>query len=314
MKLELAPIQGMTYFYYRNTHFSLIEGIDTYYCPFIDTSASQDMTKLFSDILPQNNSPHLDLVPQLLSNKAQEFIDFSQRIREMGYEEINWNIGCPYPMVTKKAKGSGILKHADLLSQFLEEVCKQVDYRLSVKMRLGMEDVSEGIEIVKRLNDYPLSEVILHGRTGKQLYKGSVDLDAFEKIYHLSKHPISYNGDIFHVSDYESIQARFPKIDTFMLGRGLLQNPFLAAEIKGIIYSENEKRLKILGLHDAVFKHYQSVLSGEKHLLDRMREFWLYTAAVFEDTSKFTKNLKKCTSISMYQNLVEDLMSKPFSR
>jgi len=309
MKLSLAPIQGMTLAYYRNLYNEIFGGIDTYYSPFIATTGMRKSgPTLFKDILPEVNDPSLEIIPQLLGNNPGDFKYFASRITDLGYNEINWNIGCPYPMVTKKKKGSGILPYPDMIRAILDEACKG-SYDLTVKMRLGLEHLDEGPKIIEVLNDYPLKGVTIHGRTGHQMYTGHVDLDAFETLYKASKHEITYNGDIFTVNDFKRIQERFPDINNFMLARGALRDPFLPAAIKGTFINPEDKILKIKKFHDTVFTHYASVLSGDKHLADKMKEFWTYLEGHIDPTGKFMKKVKKCTTITAYKSTVDQALN-----
>ncbi len=307
MKLFLAPIQGMTIAYYRNLYSELFGGIDAYYAPFIATTGvRKSSTSLFKDIDKEFNNKNIEVVPQLLGNNADDFKYFAKKIVDRGYKEINWNIGCPFPTVTKKKKGSGILPHPDMIKNFLDEVCLDESFDLTVKLRLGLNNLEEGMKVIELLNDYPLKGVMIHGRTGAQKYEGTVDLDAFETMYSKSKHEMTYNGDIFTVEDFKKIQARFPNINNFMIGRGALIDPFLPAAIKGVILSDDQKILKIKEFHDSAYNHYKSILSGDKHLCDKMKEFWAYTSVNIDQDGKFMKKIRKCKTDAVYSDLVKE--------
>jgi len=307
MKLFLAPIQGMTVAHYRNLYAEIFGGIDAYYAPFIDTTdISTAKPSLFKDILPESNDD-INVVPQLLSNIGHDFRAFASKIVDMGYSEINWNIGCPFPMVTKKKKGSGILPYPDMIKEFLDEVCQDDSYDLTVKMRLGLNDLEEGIKVIQLLNDYPLSGVMIHGRTGAQKYAGTVDLDSFEVLSSACNHEMTYNGDIFSNDDFKKISARFPSINNFMLGRGALSDPFLPSTIKGNDIPTAKKIEKIKEFHDAIYNHYKSILSGDKHLCDKMKEFWLYTSVHIDPSGKFFKKIKKCRTNAAYLDIVNKM-------
>lgn len=308
MKLSLAPLRGITIAHYRNEYNRIFGGIDTYYAPFIATTNKHKLSQnLFKDILPQNTSKETHLIPQLLGNNGPNFRHFASTITDMGYNEINWNIGCPFPMVTNKKKGSGILAYPDIMNAFLDDVCNQQSYRFSIKMRVGLSDIEEGLEAIKICNQYPIDEIIIHPRTGKQLYKGHVDLDAFEALYKESVHDIAYNGDIFTIDDYRLISQRFPDITHFMLARGAVSDPFLASEIKGVIVPPSEKLKKIQELHDSMFTYYKAELSGDKHLLDKMKGFWTYISSNIDGIDQYTKKIKKSQTPSMYSSVVNHL-------
>lgn len=309
MNLSLAPLQGMTLAFYRNLHSSIFGGIDKYYSPFIATTQKRKWGKtLFKDIMPEINQD-IKVVPQLLGNNGVDFRYYASRIVDLGYSEINWNIGCPFPMITNKKKGSGILPYPELIKEVLDEACKDTNYKLTVKMRLGYEDVSEGEYVIKLLNNYPIAELIIHGRVGIQKYAGTVDLESFKKLSSLSKHEITYNGDIFTLSDFKNIQSELPSIKNFMLGRGVLRDPFLPSKINGIEISSSEKLAKIEFLHDSVFEHYKNILSGDKHLCDKMKEFWSYMYINIDPNGKYMKKISKCRTEASYLSTIKEMFS-----
>lgn len=311
MKLSLAPIHGMTLAHYRNVYNEIFGHIDTYYAPFIATThMRKSASKVFSDILPENNNKSLDLIPQLIGNSASDFRHFASVISEMGYKEINWNIGCPFPRVTKKTKGSGLLEHPDMIDEFLSEVCRDDSYKLSVKLRLGYSDLSEGIKVIDVLNNYPLKDITIHGRVGIQKYEGVVDLDGFEALRSMSKHEVTYNGDIYNHEDFKNIQTRFPMIDNFMMGRGALRNPFLASEIKGIVTPDNIKLEKMKAFHDSLYKHTDENTSADIYMCSRMKEFWVYASKHIDPDGSFMNSVEQCRTKDDYDRCVDGMFRR----
>lgn len=313
MNLSLAPIQGMTVSFYRNAFHEIFGGIDSYYSPFITTTNPNKLSpKLFKDLLPEKNSKDINLIPQLLSNKGEDFNHYTAYLVEMGYSTINWNIGCPYPTVTKKKRGSGILAYPDLLESFLETVCKDLKYELSIKMRLGLNHIDEGLRAIEIINEYPIKEVAIHGRLGIQKYQGHSDQEAFMRLAQPCKHPLIYNGDIFTEKDYKKINSKLSPygISEYMLARGLLRNPFLAGEIKGIHHSKSQKREMLVQFHQNIYENYQDILSGDKHLLDRMKEFCLYLSYTLDPDERYYKQIKKAKNKSEYEAAVRAMFSQ----
>ncbi len=309
MNLLLAPIQGMTIANYRNAFARIFGGIDTYYSPFIATTEAKKVnTSLLKDLLPENNNASIKLIPQLLSNNGTDFRVYSSAITDMGYNEINWNIGCPYPMVTNKKKGSGILPFPDMIKKFLDIACADNSYTLTIKMRLGLDDSEAGIHVIELLNDYPLGGVIIHARTGKQMYTGNVDLNSFEALASACKHEVTYNGDIFTYDDFMRISQRLSTINNFMLGRGALRDPFLPAAIKGHLTPASNKKNMIRAFHDEVFSYYKNILSGEKHLCDKMKEFWVYLSVHTDKDGRLMKKIKKCHTSASYLGVINQVL------
>ncbi len=309
MNLSLAPIQGMTTSAYRNAFAKIFGGIDGYYTPFITTTDTKNISpSQFKDLLPECNNSGVTLVPQLLSNNGADFRYFARAIVELGYKEINWNIGCPFPMVTTKKKGSGILPFPDIIQEVLDIACSDSSYGVTVKMRLGLQELEEGLHVIKLLNDYPLNGVIIHARTGKQMYSGQVNLDAFEVLNNACNHEVTYNGDLFTYNDFMEVKARFPSLNNFMLGRGALRDPFLPSLIKGHMISSADKVSMIKEFHDIIYSHYKNTLNGDKHLCDKMREFWTYMSVHLDTDGKLMKRIKKCHSSVDYLDVMNQML------
>lgn len=304
MKLLYAPIHDIVLAHFRNFHSEVFQGVDTYYAPFIvTTDPYQASDILFADVHPDNNRDSLDVIPQLLSNNGSDFRYYASVIADMGYKEINWNIGCPFPAVTRKMRGSGILQDPMMIKKFLDEVSKDTHYDLSVKMRLGYDDLDDGLEVMDILNQYPIKNVIIHGRIGIQKYEGHVDLDAFETLYSKCKHEVIYNGDIYCKEDFDRFSARFPDIEQFMMGRGLLRNPNLAAEIKGINLSHADKINNIFRFHDKLFSYYEGKIDEERFFLAKLKEFWTYCHNFVDKSGDFIQKIRRTQTIEEYKTV-----------
>lgn len=305
MKFYFAPMEGVAGYIYRNTYNKYFNNIDKFFAPFISTSPNGiKKMKEFKDILPENNMG-INIVPQLLSNSYEDFVIAVKEMKSYGYNEINLNVGCPSGTVTSKKKGAGMLLDLDYLDKFLDYIFEHLDIKISVKTRIGYYDDSEVEKLIEIYNNYPIYELIVHPRTREDFYKNKVDLNAFEKFYQNSKHDMCFNGDIFSYDDYENLIRRFPKVNKVMLGRGILRNPSIVENIKN---NENCPDLKkIFEFHDDLFEKYKNYLSGEIHLLFKMKEVWLYMVNSLEDSEKYAKKIKKIKKLSEYRSLIDEL-------
>ncbi len=303
--LSLAPLQGLTDYTYRNTYACFFRGIDICYSPFLRLEKGEIRKSKIKDILPENNNG-LHLIPQILASNSDDFLYLANIICEMGYREINWNLGCPYPMVSKQGMGAGMLKYPDKIKNTLDNILDKIDCKLSIKMRTGYDNHEDIIKILPILNKYNITSIIIHPRTAKQLYKGTIDLEAFRKCIDLSKHDISYNGDIVDVEIYNNFSNNFPNIKNIMIGRGIISNPFLASEIKGLPINDNKKEI-ISKFHDTLFDSYCSLLSGDSHILNKMIPFWEFLAKSFSNEKKIFKEIKKSARVSKYESTIRSI-------
>lgn len=280
MNLYLAPLHGITNRIFRNVWVSHFTGLDGAVTPFIPAAAaSRSATKHYRDIDPGVQGP-LPIEPQLLAGPRDAIRECTASITALGYDEINLNMGCPYAMVVKKGRGSGLLPHPDVIRTVLDMLCSAGTFRVSVKIRLGQHRADELDEFIPVLNEYPLSRVIVHPRIGKQMYRGTVDLEGFDRVARCCSHALVYNGDIFNYTLFESVQKRFPFLNSWMIGRGALMDPFLPEEIRtGSRPVGERERLK--AWHDDLYAVYEQTLYGPRHLLDKMKEIWGYLGYSF---------------------------------
>lgn len=307
MKFYFAPMEGVTGYIYRNAHATFFGNVDKYFLPFIAANQHGTFsTRELHDVLPEHNQGVV-VIPQILTNNAEDFIRTSKRLKEFGYNEINLNLGCPSGTVVAKNKGSGFLSQREDLERFLDEIYTQSMTKISVKTRIGKDNPEEFYELIKIFNKYPMEELIIHPRIQKDYYKNKPNMKVFSDGLALSKNPVCYNGDIFTAKDYKQFSADFPSVDTVMLGRGLLTNPGLIGDIMS--NSPLDKQL-LRAFHDKIYEDYQKILFGERNVLFKMKEIWFYMIHMFSDYEKYAKKIKKSQRLCDYENAVTSLFQE----
>lgn len=298
-KIEFAPLQGYTDAIYRTIHNKVFGGINSYYSPFIRLEKGEVRQKDIKDILPENNE-NINLVPQIIVNSNEEFLKLTESVCNLGYKRIDINMGCPFPLQTKKGRGAAILQNTKHLEDIVESINSINDIDFSIKMRLGMDSAEDAKGALEIINKAKLHHLTIHPRIAKQQYKGEIDYQTFDYIYQNCLHPIIYNGDILSQEDIYNIINIYPKIEGIMIGRGLLAKPYLAMELnKTIRLSVSERLSMIMKLHDAIYDHYSSVMQGEHQLLLKMKTFWEYLDE--EIGKKPYKAIKKSVNIKKYE-------------
>jgi len=309
IKLWLAPLHGITYYYFRNILFQHERGIDTVIAPFMSVQSTENLNpKKWQDLLPENN-PVMSPIPQLMGNNASDFKDTILALKKLDYQQFNWNIGCPIKQITKRKRGCGIMPYPEMIENVIANSI-DLGLKISVKMRLGMDKLREGVEIIKRLNHYPLDFIVLHPRLGIQQYEGKVDLDAARELIGLSKHPVVYSGDISNIADFEALIKQIPEISQIMLGRGILKNPFLAEEIKEIKKNEDKD------LHRFIL-YYQDLSSTlislkGKYALGNLKELWHYFSYYLSLEQDKLKNLLRIKKLELFVKEADKILKLYF--
>ncbi|MBE6053174.1 MAG: tRNA-dihydrouridine synthase family protein [Clostridium sartagoforme] len=307
MKYYLAPMEGITGYVYRNSYNKYFNNIDKYFTPFIVPNTSTSFkTKELRDILPENNNG-VNIVPQILTNDSEGFINTCRKLQQMGYDEVNLNLGCPSGTVVSKNRGSGFLARREELDRFLNEIFKMDDIKISIKTRIGRDKPEEFYELIKIYNKYPLEELIIHPRTRVDFYGNKPNLEVFKAALTLSNMPICYNGDIFTSEDYYNFIETFPSVKKIMIGRGILANPGLLNEIEKNIFLE-KKILK--EFHDEIFNNYREAFNEDKNAIYRMKELWGYMIYIFSDNKRYIKRIKKSQKIEDYNIAVSSLFKE----
>jgi tRNA-dihydrouridine synthase B len=306
--LSLAPLHGVTNRVFRKAYCNHFSGFDAALAPFIlSVNTTQLKKNHFKDLVPEGQAK-IPLIPQILSNDTVGFITTARILADLGYGEVNWNLGCPYSMVANKKRGSGLLPFPDRIQKFLDEVCARLDIRISVKLRLGRNDLDEILRLIPIFNGFPLKKVIIHPRIGIQMYKGEVDLDGFAQAASLSSHEVVYNGDIKDLKTFEYLHHRFPLIKEWMIGRWAISNPFLPGAIKGETPISDPVR-RITAFHDELYAEYRTVLFGPAHVLDMMKEIWGFLGKSFPRSARALDSIARAHTLESYERAVRVIFS-----
>ncbi len=302
MKLLFAPLEGITTRTFRTTHAEVFGNCDAYYAPFITPTDNEKLSlKTIRDIMPELNEG-INLNVQVLSNTATSFRKFTDKIRPLGYNEVNLNLGCPSNTVCKKGRGAAFLKDTDALDNFLDEVFSIADFKISIKTRLGFYSNEEFSKLISIYNKYPISMLIVHPRTRQELYKGVPDMDSFSYAYSEFKGKLCYNGDIKTFSDYDMLLEKYENLDSVMIGRGAIANPAIFREIKG---GKKLTTQELLGFTDRLIEKYIPLLGSDIYTLHKLKEIWLYAITNFPQEKKIAKLIRKSNKLYDFRKALD---------
>ena len=330
LKILFAPLQGYTTDIYRKAHAEIFGGVDAYYAPFLRIENGKPREKDLRD-LETSNPLHSNsekqacakTIPQIIANSVDEFKILTSALIAKGHTEIDFNMGCPFPMQVNRHRGSGLLSDTQTVQAIMDEIKKMssttngtAPLKFSVKMRIGQDSPDEAFALLPILNEAPLAQITLHPRLGKQQYKGAIDFKSFEKFYSECSHPLVYNGDITSVSQICEMEKRYPKLAGIMIGRGLLARPSLAAEYKAgnadiqddrknYAVSESEFTNKLIRMHQIIFEHACKTYQGDSQILSHVQSFWEYLEPNIP--KKIFKKIKKAGKLSEYQEAIIEL-------
>lgn len=290
MQYYFAPMEGLTDSIYRKLHHSYFPGVDRYYTPFFSPTIHRKLTPKEQRELPAADQIPYKLVPQILTKSAEDFRWMAQQCRDLGYSQVDLNLGCPSGTVTAKGKGSGMLRQPEELDRFLDCIFYHTPIQISVKTRLGFHDPEEFPGILEVLNQYPICQLTIHPRVRDAFYKGPVNRQAFAYALENAKMPLCYNGNIITKDQADAVTG----VEAVMLGRGLIGDP-------GMVTPGGTTVKALEGFSEALLEGYTEAFGSARNAMFRMKENWRYWSCRFENSEKLYKRLRKTTDLQEYK-------------
>lgn len=315
-------MEGITGYPFRNTFQEVFGGVDRYYSPFLSTNQTLHFKKKeLRDVDPENNRS-CKLIPQVMSNDPEQFCWALQLLGDMGYREVNLNLGCPSATVVTRHRGAGMLEDLERLDRFFDAVFQVVEKEslpaVSLKTRIGMGSRNQDMDEAKALDDaarltavfnrYPFAEIIIHPRLREDYYNGTPHLEVFAQMYEELKAPVCYNGDVFSLEDIHTLEDRFPDLHAIMIGRGFLRNPMLAFDIRNPESNSTDTKTIRLFL-DRLYDNYRREMADDRQVLFKMKELWSYLQVSFPESEKTMKKLRKATTREEYEAFLREIMT-----
>ena len=303
MTLDFAPMEGITGRDFRQVHAACFPGVDRYWMPFLSPASSHQLTARQLRELDPGPLGCERLVPQVLTKDPEDFRWAAAALGELGFREVDLNLGCPSGTVVSKGKGAGMLRDPDALDRFLEAIFTDAPLPISVKTRIGVNDPAEWETLLPILARYPIRELTVHPRTRREFYKGEVHSDAFRRAAECLPFPLRCNGNLFTVADVQRTQAEYPGLSGLMIGRGLLADPALITRCKG----GTRSREALIAFHEELAARYLSYMHPDGALLPKFKELWLYLSLLLPDDRAW-KRLRKCSRWAEFHPIALDLL------
>lgn len=307
MRYYAAPMQGITTWLWRRTHQEMFGGVEKYYTPFFSPTRDQCIPERdWRDLDPAANRG-VFVVPQLMTCWAEDFLWAARYLSDLGYPEVNLNLGCPSGTVVAKGKGSGFLARPDELDRFLETVFSAgLPIAVSVKTRLGLREEDEFPRILEIYNRYPIAELTLHPRVQKDFYQKPIHEEAFARVLPDCRLPLCYNGELRTVAQVEEFRGKYPAVSRLMFGRGLAADPALPRKLRG---GEPASKEEIRRFTAVLYRGYQEAYGSRGPAVQKMKELWFRLIGLFDDHERCEKRMRRLRSPEDYEAAEAEIFS-----
>lgn len=297
-RYDFAPLDGITRSVFRRVWYRRFGGADRIFVPFFSPTHHHIVTPRDLREITREGAEDLPLVPQVMSRLAPDFLWAAEVLEDLGYTEVNLNLGCPSGTVTAKGKGSGFLARPEELDAFFEEVFSHVRLPVSVKTRLGYQTPEEFPRLLEIFNRYPIACLTIHARVRPEKYKGPLHMDVFAQALAESKNPVCYNGDLQTVAGVRAFEDRFPQAEAVMIGRGGVADPALFRKLRG---GPAATREELQAFTQELYREYQAFYGQVGTAAQRMREVWFYLIHLFEDADRLNRPMRRFKNPGEYE-------------
>ena len=307
MRYYFAPMEGVTGALFRQVHHRYFPGVDKYYTPFLSPSQDHVFSRRERREIEPGRNEGLNVVPQLLTRRAEDFLWAAEELFQRGYREVNLNLGCPSGTVTAKGKGAGFLGRRAELEEFLDTVFARAGGPISVKTRLGVQDPEEFWALLELYNRYPIVELTIHPRVQKDLYRHPVRREKLGRMLAESRNPVCYNGDMVTQRDLAELEGTWKGFEAVMIGRGLIADPAMVSCRQGGPALDRERLGRFL---EELYQGYTEEYGGARNAMFRMKELWPYLLCRFQGAEGYGKKLRKARTPGEYENVARRILDE----
>lgn len=294
-KIYIAPIAGVTDFSYRKILREF--NPDLVYTEMVSANAVTQANKKTVEKM-------LRLMPgdavQIFGRDLDLMVKTAKFVEELGVNNIDVNMGCPMPKITKNGYGSALLEDYNHVEKLMSEIKSTLNdaTNLSMKIRVGYKEHKDPVKFAKLAEKLKLSHITVHGRTREQMYSGEANWDIIKQVKDAVSIPVIGNGDIFD-AEFAVDKINYSNVDGVMLARGIFGNPWLIAQIRELLqYGEIKTVVTDNDKIDIAIKHINNVREDWPE-----REFYY---EVRKHLCWYLKGIKHSTKIKNLVNKVED--------
>ena len=168
--------------------------------------------------------------------------DMAEKLKDLPFDFVDINMGCPVPKVVGNGEGSALMKRPELIAEIVKSVAAKAGKPVTVKIRKGFE-TANAVECALAAQEAGAAAVAVHGRLRTEYYHGHVDLECIRAVKDAVKIPVIGSGD---VKDEESLERMLDTgVDCVMIARAARGNPWIFKRLKH--YLETGERLYARG-------------------------------------------------------------------
>lgn len=247
---------------------------------------------------------------QLFGSEPELMAEVAKSIEERPFDILDINMGCPVPKVVNNGEGSALLKDPKLIGRIVKSVSSAIKKPLTVKVRIGFENVPVDIvDIAKRAEDAGAAAIAVHGRTRQQYYSGKADWETIRRVKAAVTIPVIGNGDVDSPQKAKEM-IRQTGCDAVMIGRAVQGNPWIFRELNHYFATGEElARPTAAEIREMILRHARAQidLKGEFTGIREMRKHVAWYTAGMRHSAGLRRESNTIASYEELERLLEKL-------
>lgn len=227
--IYLAPMSGVTNLAYRKIVKSFAS--DVVYPEFVSVDGMHFKSERSEELL-RFDEDERPIKAQLFGANPEYFFEATKRVKELGFDGVDINFGCPAPKVAKNGGGCALLGDLGLCREVIQAVLDAAgpEFPVSVKTRVSYRNVHVR-DFCRKISDLPLAQMAIHGRPFEKPYLGAADLDCVREAKTLVPFPVMASGH-GHTPEAAKHTLDYTGADGIAVARGTFGKPWLIKQIK----------------------------------------------------------------------------------
>ena len=249
------------------------------------------------------------IIAQIWGKNPEHFASLASALEELSFDGCDINMGCPDRHVNKAGGGAAMIRTPELAIECIKEAKANTNLPVSVKTRLGFTYLDERHDWLKLLLEQDLANLTVHLRTRKEMSKVAAHYELIPEILELRdtiapNTKITINGDIKDLKHIHELQAQYPGVDGWMIGRGVFQNPYCFTEHE----PTTEELLNLLHYHLDLFDARAKELKekGSRYPYEPMKHFFKVYISSFPGASDLRTKLMDCKSTDEVRQVLKE--------
>lgn len=307
----LAPMQDVTNLWFMKV-IAQYSSPDYYFTEYFRVNETSRLNRSILASIAQNDTGR-PVFAQMIGESIPDLVRTAKQLCNYNIAGIDFNMGCPAPRVYRKNVGGGLLREPEKVDLILAELRQAVNDRpFTVKMRLGFDNTDTFYEILDLINRHNIDLLSLHGRTVKEMYRGTVKYDLIAEAVKRVNCPVLANGNIHSATTALEVLSQTGAAGV-MVGRWAIGNPWIFKQIRQALLKQPITPVSLSEVYGYIERLWQNPNGANFPMQSRIgyiKMFLNYIALSVDPEGHFLRSMRQTqTEVELFKLCERFLLS-----